>query len=304
MPELNTHRHRASRWNRRRTAAVAAFATLSIGGTLIYTVTAQAAVTCKDTVWKAKYYANTTFKGDPKKTVCDTTISENYGTGDPAGVTLPKDNFGVRWEMKRNYGSGGPFAFTVAVQDGIRVYLDGTRKVNIWKNVSSTQKKTVNLTVPKGTHTIRVDFAAFTGKANVKFTYAPRTSKTVDKVKPLTPSGAKAAYSKTTGKTAVTWSRNVEMDLALQGLPAPRRGHEVDADQRHHADHHRVVHRPHARHGRLVRVRGRGRRQGGQRLGEHRRHEDHDGRQDGPAAADRPDRDRRGRRQQPGLGAR
>ena len=214
MPELNTHRHRASRWNRRRTAAVAAFATLSIGGTLIYTVTAQAAVTCKDTVWKAKYYANTTFKGDPKKTVCDTTISENYGTGDPAGVTLPKDNFGVRWEMKRNYGSGGPFAFTVAVQDGIRVYLDGTRKVNIWKNVSSTQKKTVNLTVPKGTHTIRVDFAAFTGKANVKFTYAPRTSKTVDKVKPLTPSGAKAAYSKTTGKTAVTWSRNVEMDLA------------------------------------------------------------------------------------------
>lgn len=214
MPEFNTHRHRASRWNRRRTAAVAAFATLSIGGTLIYTVTAQAAVTCKDTVWKAKYYANTTFKGDPKKTVCDTTISENYGTGDPAGVTLPKDNFGVRWEMKRNYGSGGPFAFTVAVQDGIRVYLDGARKVNIWKNVSSTQKKTVNLTVPKGTHTIRVDFAAFTGKANVKFTYAPRTSKTVDKVKPLTPSGAKAAYSKTTGKTAVTWSSNAEMDLA------------------------------------------------------------------------------------------
>ncbi|MEW2491710.1 PA14 domain-containing protein [Streptomyces sp. NPDC048411] len=176
--------------------------------------TAHAATTCADGVWKATYYPNTSFSGTPKLTTCDSSINENYGTGDPAGVTLPKDNFTVRWQTTRDFGSGGPFTFTTAVQDGIRVYLDGVRKIDVWKNVSTTQTKTLNLTVPKGRHTIRVDFVAFTGSANVKFTYAPRTTAGVDKVKPLAPTGGKTAYSTTTYRPTVTWSRNKEMDVA------------------------------------------------------------------------------------------
>ncbi|MFD7439745.1 fibronectin type III domain-containing protein [Streptomyces sp. NPDC059909] len=175
---------------------------------------AEAATTCAAGVWKASYYANTTFAGTPKLTACDSAISESYGTGDPAGVTLPRDNFGVRWTTTRDFGSGGPFTFSVAVQDAVRVYLDGTRKIDLWSNVSSTRSKTVYVTVPKGTHTIRVDFAAFTGSANVKFSYAPRTSATVDKTAPLAPTGAKVAYDKATSKATFTWSRNKEMDLA------------------------------------------------------------------------------------------
>ncbi|WUD74502.1 PA14 domain-containing protein [Streptomyces sp. NBC_00510] len=174
--------------------------------------TAHAATTCSTGVWLASYYANTTFKGTPKKTACDTSINENYGTGDPAGVTLPKDNFGVRWSLTRDFGSGGPFTFTAATRDGIRVYLDGTRKIDLWKDVSATQNKTLNLTVPKGKHTLRVDYAAFKGTANVKFTYAPRTSASVDKTKPLAPTGLKAPAS---GHAfTLAWTRNTEMDLA------------------------------------------------------------------------------------------
>ncbi|MGW3244907.1 PA14 domain-containing protein [Streptomyces sp. NPDC001070] len=174
--------------------------------------TAHAATTCSTGVWLASYYANTTFKGTPAKTACDTSINENYGTGDPAGVTLPKDNFGVRWSLTRDFGSGGPFTFTAAARDGIRVYLDGTRKIDLWKDVSTTQNKTLNLTIPKGKHTLRVDFAAFKGSANVKFTYAPRTSASVDKTKPLAPSGLKAPAS---GHAfALAWTRGAEMDLA------------------------------------------------------------------------------------------
>ncbi|MDX2707743.1 PA14 domain-containing protein [Streptomyces sp. PA03-6a] len=173
---------------------------------------AHAATTCSTGVWVASYYANTTFKGTPKKTACDTSINENYGTGDPAGVTLPKDNFGVRWNLSRDFGSGGPFTFTAAARDGIRVYLDGTRKIDLWKDVSTTRTKTLNLTIPKGKHTLRVDFAAFKGSANVKFTYAPRTSASVDKTKPLAPTGLKAPAS---GHAfTLAWTRNAEMDLA------------------------------------------------------------------------------------------
>jgi fibronectin type 3 domain-containing protein len=192
------------------TAATIAAATAG----LALPATAHAAVTCADGVWKATYHPNTSFSGTPRLTTCDTSINEDYGTGDPAGVTLPSDNFGVRWQTTRDFGSGGPFGFTVAVRDGIRVYVDGTRKVDMWKNVSTTQVRTVNLTIPSGRHSIRVDFVAWTGYANVKFGYAPRTSATVDTIGPLAPTGVSTAYDPTTLKVSTRWAKRPEMDLA------------------------------------------------------------------------------------------
>ena len=127
---------------------------------------------------------------------------------------MPSNNFGVRWSVTRDFGSGGPFAFTVSTRDGIRVYLDGVRKIDVWKNVSTTVKKTVNVTIPGGGHTLRVDFVNWTGAANVKYAYTPRTSVGVDKVKPLSPTGAAVSYETGTGAAKLTWSRNKEMDLA------------------------------------------------------------------------------------------
>ncbi|MFH9399800.1 fibronectin type III domain-containing protein [Streptomyces sp. NPDC017638] len=193
-------------------AAVLSLATALAG--LAFPATAHAAVNCSPGVWKAQYYANTALSGTPKATVCDTAIAENYGYGDPSGVTLPSDYFGVRWTTTRNFGSGGPFDLSVAVQDGARVYLDGTRKIDLWRNVSSTQRKTVRLTIPRGTHTLRVDFAAFTGTANVSFSYKPVIGAAYDKTAPLAPAGVKSSYSASTLKTTLTWSGNYEMDLA------------------------------------------------------------------------------------------
>ncbi|MDX3073491.1 PA14 domain-containing protein [Streptomyces sp. NPDC088354] len=196
----------------RTTATALVLATAAAGLATLPASTAHAATTCSTGVWVASYYANTTFKGSPKKTACDASINENYGTGHPAGIALPNDNFGVRWSLTRDFGSGGPFTFTAAARDGIRVYLDSSLKINLWKDVSTTQNKTLNLTVPKGRHTLRVDFAAFKSAANVKFTYAPRTSASVDKTGPLTPTGLKAPA---TGHAfTLAWTKGAEMDLA------------------------------------------------------------------------------------------
>ncbi|MGW7668235.1 PA14 domain-containing protein [Streptomyces sp. NPDC054775] len=199
---------------RTRLTALAATAAVAAVGGLITAAPASAAVSCTSPVWKAQYFGNSTFSGTPKLTACDSAIAENYGYGDPPGVTLPKDNFSVRWSLTRDFGSGGPFRLSAATQDGMRVYVDGVRKIDLWKNVSTTARRTVDLTVPSGKHTLRVDYVAWTGTANAGFTYAPRTEAGVDRVKPLAPTGFTAAYNRDTRKTTLRWAANKEMDLA------------------------------------------------------------------------------------------
>ncbi|WP_328720499.1 PA14 domain-containing protein [Streptomyces sp. NBC_00247] len=200
---------------RLRTAAAVSVAATSC--TLLSAVgatpAAAAAVTCKTNYFTRTYYANTTFAGTPKKTDCDNAMDQNWGSGAPVSG-LPKDNFAVRYSVTRDFGSGGPFTLAASALDGVRVYLDGVRKIDIWKNGSATVSKSVNLTVPSGKHTLRVDYVNWTGSAAVKFGYAPRTSKTYDKVEPRTPTGVKVVHDTASGKVKMTYPASVEMDLA------------------------------------------------------------------------------------------
>ncbi|MFI6020814.1 PA14 domain-containing protein [Streptomyces sp. NPDC051287] len=197
----------------RRTAAGAVV--LATAGTLLGGAVAPASAattTCTAPVYQRQLFANTTFKGAPRKTGCDSTISESW-SGAPASG-LPRDNFGVRWTVTRDFGSGGPFTLAASGLDGIRVYLDGVRRIDLWKNTASTVSRTVAVTVPRGRHTLRIDYVNWTGAAKVKFAYTPRTSATVDKTAPLTPSGTSLSYDKATGRARLTWSKNRELDLA------------------------------------------------------------------------------------------
>ncbi|MGW2589344.1 PA14 domain-containing protein [Streptomyces sp. NPDC001515] len=211
----------------RTTATALVLATVAGGVLHAAAGPASAAVTCVSPVFKRQFFANTTFSGTPRKTDCDSAIDQNWRTGAPVSG-MPSDNFGVRWSVTRDFGSGGPFTFTASAQDGMRVTLDGVRRIDMWKNVSTTVKKTVNVTVPKGTHTIRVDYVNWKGSANVRFAYAPRTSAASDRAKPLAPAGAAVSYDSATGAARLGWARNKEMDLAnyrvyrrLKGAPFP-----------------------------------------------------------------------------------
>ncbi|MFE9722270.1 PA14 domain-containing protein [Streptomyces sp. NPDC005794] len=188
-----------------------------LGSLLAVPQAAAADVTCSTGVHKRTFYKNTSFSGSPVRTDCDSTISESW-TGKPVSG-VPSDNFGVRWSVTRDFGSGGPFAFTASATDGVRVYLDGVRKINLWTNTGNTARsKSVNLTVPSGRHTIRVDYVNWSGAAKVKHTYTPRTAATYDRTRPLAPTGVKTAYNTKTRKSTVSWSANKEMDLASYAL--------------------------------------------------------------------------------------
>ncbi|MFE5944310.1 fibronectin type III domain-containing protein [Streptomyces sp. NPDC056480] len=199
---------------RNRLSALATTAALAASGGLLTATPAAAAVSCAAPVWKAEFFANSTFSGTPKLTSCDSVIAENYGSGDPAGGRLPKDDFSVRWSVTRDFGSGGPFTLAAEAQDGIRVHVDGVRRIDLWKDVSTTQKKAVAVTIPAGRHTVSVYYAAWRGAANVKFGYTPNTSAAVDKVRPLAPAGASLAYDGALNKVTVKWAANKEMDHA------------------------------------------------------------------------------------------
>ncbi|WP_331452686.1 fibronectin type III domain-containing protein [Streptomyces sp. SS162] len=199
---------------RSRAGVLAATAALAVTGGLPTATPTAAAASCPSPRWSVSFYANTTLSGPPKASFCEAAPHQNYGYGDPAGVTLPKDNFSARWTLTRDFGSGGPFYLTAESQDGIRVYVDGVRRIDMWRNVTATQKTALNLSLPAGRHTIRVDFVAWTGAANLKFAYVPRTTSTVDKVRPLAPTGTSASYDRTINRTTLRWAANKEMDLA------------------------------------------------------------------------------------------
>ncbi|MEU8649425.1 fibronectin type III domain-containing protein [Streptomyces sp. NPDC048737] len=168
-----------------------------------------ASVTCSAGVWKADYYANATLTGAPRKSLCDTSVNESWGRGHPAGISLPDDRFGVRWTMRRNFGGGGPFLLKTAAQDGVRVWIDGKRRVSLWRDYTSTRRTSVKVTVPAGTHTVRVDYVALTGPANVSVGLTPTTP---DRTAPLAPASVKAARGD--GRATLGWARNAEADIA------------------------------------------------------------------------------------------
>ncbi|MFJ5774920.1 PA14 domain-containing protein [Streptomyces sp. NPDC093094] len=206
---------------RRTTAATATAVVLAAAGGLLTSVTvpasaapaSSAAAGCASPVFERQFFAGTTFSGTPEKTDCDDTIAENWGAGAPASG-LPSNRFGVRWSVTRDFGSGGPFTLTASGQDGIRVYLDGALRIDLWKNTSKTVSRTVDVTVPSGEHSLRVDYVNWSGPAAVRFDYTPRTSPAADQVAPLAPAGVAASYDGTAGRASVTWARNGEMDLA------------------------------------------------------------------------------------------
>ncbi|SEC85815.1 PA14 domain-containing protein [Streptomyces sp. TLI_105] len=189
-----------------------------LGGLVVVAPQAAAAgVVCPTNVPLRTFYNNTSFSGTPVKTDCDAAVAESWAGSPATGVAA--NNFGVRWWVSRDFGSGGPFTFAVSATDGARVYLDGVRKIDLWANTGDTARsRSVNLTVPSGRHTVRVDYANWSGAAKVNFAYAPRTSAAYDTVKPLAPTGVATAYNTTSRRTTVSWAGNKEMDLAGYSL--------------------------------------------------------------------------------------
>ena len=117
--------------------------------------------------WQAEYYDNASLLGEPVLVRQDPDLDFDWILAAPA-PELPADNFSARWTRLFDFNEDGDYRFFAAVDDGVRVYVDGWLVVNDWQaNGRATYFGDI-ADVKQGTHTVVVEYFESGGHANIK----------------------------------------------------------------------------------------------------------------------------------------
>jgi hypothetical protein len=106
--------------------------------------------------WTGEYYNNTSLGGSAALVRTDASINFDWGYGSPAaGVNA--DNFSARWTRGAYFASSATYTFSATVDDGVRVWVDGTIVIDRWYAQSrTTHYGTIYLGA--GTHQVKVEY--------------------------------------------------------------------------------------------------------------------------------------------------
>lgn len=115
--------------------------------------------------WSAAYYSKPDLSGTPALTRLDPDIDFDWGKGAPA-PGLPKDNFSVRW-LRRPIFEKGNYRFTVWVDDGVRLWVDGKLLIDAWRESVLTEYEEY-ISLSAGPHEVRVEYLGKTGEAVIR----------------------------------------------------------------------------------------------------------------------------------------
>ena len=116
--------------------------------------------------WKAEYFNNTDLSGSPVVVRNDTGINFDWGTGSPDS-RVTADNFSARWTRRQNFG-GGTYRIEATMDDGMRVFVDGSQVLNEWRDASA-RARTTDIFIGAGDHDLRVEFYEHGNSAVAKF---------------------------------------------------------------------------------------------------------------------------------------
>ncbi|WP_223758339.1 PQQ-dependent sugar dehydrogenase [Myxococcus sp. RHSTA-1-4] len=93
---------------------------------------------CPRGMYRAEYFNNRVMAGAPVLVRCESApLSHNWGDGSPSPLWVGADNFSVRFTGYFYMPSGGYF-FAATADDGVRVYVGGSRIIDGWKDQSPT----------------------------------------------------------------------------------------------------------------------------------------------------------------------
>ena len=118
--------------------------------------------------WRGEYFANRNLDGTPALVRNESTIDFNWGEGGPA-PGLPADNFSARWSRTFPL-TDGRYRFTVQVDDGARLWVDGRLLLDQWFE-GSTRTFTAETDLAAGNHTLRLEYLELAGGALAKLTW-------------------------------------------------------------------------------------------------------------------------------------
>jgi hypothetical protein len=116
--------------------------------------------------WKGEYYSNRDLEGNPRFVRNDRDIDFNWGTSSP-GPGIGNTNYSVRWTREIDFRSGW-YRLNARADDGIRVYVDGNRVINEWRNQTYGPTFSHDIYL-SGDHDIEVRYYQAGGGARVRF---------------------------------------------------------------------------------------------------------------------------------------
>lgn len=127
-------------------------------------------VTDQTPVWQADYYPGVVPDGTPllsrSEPRSQNPLDYNWRNGSPAPESLGTDFWSARWEGTFYFDSGN-YVFRVDADDGVRVYIDGLRVIDQWRDGYKEASNRV-LGVGAGEHRITVEYYERSGSASIK----------------------------------------------------------------------------------------------------------------------------------------
>lgn len=114
--------------------------------------------------WRGSYYANPDQRNEPVLVRNDAEIRFFWGGGSPDPL-LPSDGFSVSWQRTVQFDPGY-YRFTVEVDDGARLFVDGTLLLESWRR-GERRTLSIDYRLDGGAHTVRLDYFEDVGEALV-----------------------------------------------------------------------------------------------------------------------------------------
>lgn len=85
----------------------------------------------------ASYPLANPFAGSPALTRTDATVSFDWGQNAPASA-VNANNFSVKWTGQVKAPVSGSYTFSVTADDGVRLFLKGSKVIDEWKEMPAT----------------------------------------------------------------------------------------------------------------------------------------------------------------------
>lgn len=116
--------------------------------------------------WRGDYFNNRDLAGNPVHVRNDSAIDFNWSWVTPA-PGIGTENYSVRWSRTIDFSSGD-YRFFTRSDDGIRVFIDGHRIIDEWRDMSGATTYTADRYL-SGNHHVVVEYYQHTGPAFVHF---------------------------------------------------------------------------------------------------------------------------------------
>jgi hypothetical protein len=138
---------------------------LILGGTIV-----TAAPRTSAGKWWGDYFNTIDLSGGPVLSRYDDAVNFNWGHGRPDD-SISQDRFSARW-VREEWFAGGTYRFTVAADDGVRVWVGDQLVVDRWYD-SDPATFYVDQYIPTGTYKVRIEYYENTGAALISVGWNP-----------------------------------------------------------------------------------------------------------------------------------